>query len=232
MNRFTSLLQLDLVLIIRNKILLVAVVITALYTGILQVLPEENFTMIVTTLIFTDPVMLGFMFIGVMVLFEKSGNTLQAMSVSPVRPAEYLWSKATALTLIALAAGLIMAVAGVGVRFHAGHLVAAIVFSSLLFVFVGFVGVSKVNTFNQYFIIIPLFMVPGFLPFLNYFGITDTWLLHFIPTQAALILFTAAFGESGAVTIHETIYAFIYLPLSIWLAFLWAQSHWNKIIER
>ncbi len=232
MDRFTSLLQLDFVLIIRNKILLVATVITSLYAGILQVLPEENFTMVVTTLIFTDPVMLGFLFVGVMVLFEKSGNTLQALSVSPVRPAEYLWSKATSLTLVALAAGLIMAVAGVGIRFHAGYLVSAIVSSSLLFIFIGFVGVSRVKTFNQYFIVIPLFMVPGFLPFLNYFGITETWLWYVIPTQAALTLFIAAFSESGTVAIHETIYAFIYLPLAIWLAFLWAQRSWYKIMER
>lgn len=231
MERFISLLHLDFTMIVRNKILIVAAFITALYAGILQVLPDKNFTEVLTILIFTDPVMLGFMFVGVMVLFEKSGNTLQAISVSPVRSTEYLWSKALVLTLIALVAGLIMAVAGVGTRFHAGHLAAAIGSSSLLFVFIGFVGVSRVKTFNQYFIIIPLFMIPGFLPFLNYFGITDTWLWYLIPTQAALLLFVAAFSESGTLATREIIYAFIYLPITIWLSFLWARSSWNKLLE-
>lgn len=231
MERFISLLHLDFTMIVRNRILIVAAVITALYAGILQVLPENNFTEVLTILIFTDPVMLGFMFVGVMVLFEKSGNTLQAISVSPVRSAEYLWSKALVLTLVALAAGMIMTVTGVGSRFHAGYLAAAIVSSSLLFVFIGFVGVSRVKTFNQYFIIIPLFMIPGFLPFLNYFEITDTWLWYFIPTQAALLLFVAAFSESGTVATREIVYAFIYLPITIWLSYLWARRSWNRLME-
>lgn len=231
MERFISLLHLDFTMIVRNKILIVAAFITVLYAGILQVLPDKNFTEVLTILIFTDPVMLGFMFVGVMVLFEKSGNTLQAISVSPVRSAEYLWSKAIVLTLIALAAGLIMAVAGVGTRFQAGYLAAAIVASSLLFVFIGFVGVSRVKTFNQYFIVIPLFMIPGFLPFLNYFGITDTWLWYLIPTQAALLLFVSAFSESGTVASREIIYAFIYLPVTIWLSFLWARRSWSQLLE-
>ena len=231
MERFISLLHLDFTMIVRNKILIVAAFITVLYAGILQVLPDKNFTEVLTILIFTDPVMLGFMFVGVMVLFEKSGNTLQAISVSPVRPDEYLWSKALVLTLIALAAGLVMAVAGVGARFHAGYLAAAIVASSLLFVFIGFVGVSRVKTFNQYFIVIPLFMIPGFLPFLNYFGITDTWLWYLIPTQAALLLFVSAFSESGIVASGEIIYAFIYLPITIWLSYLWARSSWTQLLQ-
>jgi fluoroquinolone transport system permease protein len=230
MYRFISLIKLDSTLIIRNRILAVAALITALYAGILQVLPEQNFTIVMTTLIFTDPVMLGFMFIGVMVLFERGGNTLQAMSVTPVRPAEYLWSKAITLTILALAASLVMAVAGVGFNFNIFYLAPAVVLSSLLFIFIGFAGVARVTTFNQYFIVIPLFMVPGFLPFLNYFGITDTLIWYLFPTQASLILFSAAFENPGSTSTSQIIYALVYLPISIWLAYLWARYSWNKTI--
>jgi fluoroquinolone transport system permease protein len=231
MNRFISLLKLDMILIFRNRILHIAALITALYAGILQVLPENNFITVMITLIFTDPVMLGFMFVGVMVLFEKGGNTLQALSVTPVRAGEYLWSKAITLTLIALAAGILMTLAGVGLRFHIGFLIPAMVFSSILFVFIGFIGVSKVKTFNQYFIVIPVFMIPGFLPFLNFFHITDTWLWYLIPTQASLLLFSAAFETTVIITRAEILYALIYLPLSCWLALLWAKSVWQKTIN-
>jgi fluoroquinolone transport system permease protein len=219
-----------MILIIRNRILLIAALITALYAGILQVLPEKNFIPVMITLIFTDPVTLGFMFIGVMVLFEKGGNTLQALSVTPVRAEEYLWSKAITLTLVALVASLLMALAGVGLRFHAGFLIPAVVFSSILFVFIGFVGVSKVKTFNQYFIVIPIFMIPGFLPFLNFFNITDTWLWYLAPTQASLILFSAAFETTVSLSNAQIIYALLYLPLSCWLAHFWAKSAWGKTI--
>jgi fluoroquinolone transport system permease protein len=231
MNRFISLLKLDLLLITRNRILHIAALITAFYAGILQVLPENNFIAVMITLIFTDPVTLGFMFIGVMVLFEKGGNTLQALSVTPVRSGEYLWSKAITLTLVALVASMLMALAGVGLRFNPGFLIAAVVFSSLLFVFIGFVGVSKIKTFNQYFIIIPLFMIPGFLPFLNFFNITHTWLWYLLPTQASLILFSASFHTTENIPGIQILYALLYLPLSCWLAFHWAKSAWGKAIN-
>jgi fluoroquinolone transport system permease protein len=228
MPRFTSLLKLDFILLIRNRIVVVAAVITALYAAILQILPDENFIMVITTLIFTDPVTLGFLFIGVMVLFEKGGNTLQAISVSPVRSGEYLWSKAISLTLISIVAAFIMTLAGVGFRFQPIYLFLAITFSSLLFIFLGFVGVSWVKTFNQYFIFIPMFLTPAFLPFLNYFGITDTWLMYLIPTQASLILFIAAFEGTGNVSTTDIIYALIYSLVSIWGAYIWAKKSWNR----
>lgn len=231
MNRFVSLLKLDMILITRNRILHIAALITALYAGILQVLPENNFITVMITLIFTDPVTLGFMFIGVMVLFEKGGNTLQALSVTPVRAEEYLWSKAITLTLVALVASVLMALAGVGLQFQPGFLIAVVVFSSILFVFIGFIGVSKVKTFNQYFIVIPVFMVPGFLPFLNFFNITDTWLWYLLPTQASLVLFSAAFETTVTLSRVEIIYALLYLPLSCWFALLWAKSVWQKTIN-
>ncbi len=231
MARFISLFKLDFILLIRNRVLLVAGVITILYSGVMQILPEKNFILVITTLIFTDPVMLGFLFIGVMILFERGGNTLQAISVTPVRSREYLWSKALTLTLISLVAGLIMALAGVGLHFRSAYLVAAIGLSSLLFIFLGFVGVSRVKTFNQYFIFIPLFMTPAFLPFLNYFGITDTWLMYLIPTQASIILFTAAFDYSQTVAPADQIYSLTYLPLCIWGAYLWANKSWNRNLD-
>jgi fluoroquinolone transport system permease protein len=225
-KRLASLMKLDAILIVRNKILLVTLVITALYAAIFQVLPETHFHTVVTLFIFTDPVMLGFLFIGVMMLFEKQGNTLQAMIVSPVSPGEYIASKAITLTILALLSALVMGFAAVGFHFHILFMGLAVVLSSLLFIFFGFVAVSKVQTFNQYFIVIPLFMIPCFLPLLNYFGITNTIVLYVIPTQASLILFEAAFNTE--VALDDKIYALVYLPLSLFPAFALAKRMWRR----
>jgi len=231
MTRFAMLLKLDLILLFRNGIIYVASVITALYVLILQLLPEQNFTTVLTLLILTDPVMLGFMFTGALVLFEKSGNTLQAMSVTPVRPGEYLASKAIALTLITLLASIIMSVAGVGLKFNLLSLTGAVILSSVLFVFVGFTGVSRVKTFNQYFLVIPLFMAPFSLPILNYLGITHTWLWYAIPTQASLVLFNNAFEHGNPLPVWETIYAWFFLIVSVIIAFYYAKRSWNRTIN-
>ena len=224
MKRLFSLLQLDLLLIARNQIASIAAIITALYVIILQILPDQALSKVLTMLIFSDPVMLGFMFSGAMVLFEKSSNTLPALFVTPVRPGEYLLSKGIALTIVALVAGLIMAIAGVGFDFSFIFLGLAIVLSSLLFVFIGFIGVSRVNTFNQYFIVIPICMLPACLPLLNYFGATDTLLWYIVPTQASLILFDAAFEGPGATGLPDLLYALLYLPVSALFVFLIAKK--------
>jgi fluoroquinolone transport system permease protein len=232
MNRIISLVKLDMLLIVRNKILLIAAVISVLYAVILQVLPETHLNTVLITLIFTDPVMFGFLFTGVMVLFERSGNTLQALSVSPVRPGEYLLAKALTLTLVATLAALVMSVAGAGMRFSPFWLLAAVALTSVLFIFLGFVGVSKVKTFNQYFIFIPMFFVPAILPFLGFFNIYDTPLWYLIPTQASLILFEAAFEGISGITWYQLLYSLLFLPLCIGLAFLWAQRCWMKMISQ
>ncbi len=231
MKILISLIRLDLTLLFRNGVLYAAAIITILYTLILQILPRQNFTDVLIILIFTDPVMLGFMFTGVMVLFEKSGNTLQAMSVTPVRPGQYLLSKAIALTLVAMVASLIMTLAGVGFDFNLLYFGAAVTLSSVLFVFIGFTGVSRVKTFNQYFLVIPLFMVPFSLPMLNFLGITTTWLWFLIPTQGSLILFSAAIKNNSTVSLPEIIYAFFILIVFTWLAFRVALKNWHRAIN-
>lgn len=230
MYRLIKLIELDFKLIVRNKILAVAALVTFLYVIIIQVLPEESFTMVLTLLIFSDPVMLGFMFTGALVLFEKSSNTIQALSVTPVRPGEYLLSKGVALTAIAFAASLVMALAGVRLNFSFFYLSAAVVLSSLLFIFGGFVGVSRVRTFNQYFIIIPLFMIPTCLPFLNYFGATDTLVWYIVPTQASLILFQFAFEGTASFSVADMVYALVYLPASVLVSYRFANREYSRML--
>lgn len=232
MYRLIKLIELDFKLIVRNKILAVAALVTFLYVIIIQVLPEESFTMVLTLMIFSDPVMLGFMFTGAMVLFEKSSNTIQALSVTPVRPGEYLISKGIALTTIAFAASLVMAMAGVRLNFSFLYLSAAVVLSSLLFIFGGFVGVSRVRTFNQYFIVIPIFMIPTCLPFLNYFGATDTWVWYIVPTQASLILFRAAFEGTADLPMAEIAYALLYLPAAVLISYVFAERAYFKMLTK
>jgi fluoroquinolone transport system permease protein len=232
MNRFYSLLKLDILLIVRNRILLIIGIISALYALILGVIPTWENNYLIIALIFSDPVMIGFLFTGVMVLFERSGNTLQALSVSPVRPDEYLWSKAITLSVIATAAATVMALAGKGYAFNLLALIPAVLLTSVLFVFIGFAGVSRVKTFNQYFIFIPLYFIPALLPFLGFFGIYHTPFWYLIPTHASLILFRAAFDGLSEIAPWEIIYSIIYLPLCIWLALLWARQCWMKIITQ
>jgi fluoroquinolone transport system permease protein len=219
----------DLKIQARNGILTVAVVIAAIYIGIFFLLGLHGNDKILVAIIFSDPTFMGFIFIGVLVLFEKSSNTLQALVVTPVKIWQYFFSKAISLSLIALFICFAMVFAGHGFDFNYPGFLAATFLSSVLFIFIGFIGVAKVKTFNQYIIVIPLFIAPLSLPYLNYFGVTDACWFYILPTQGSFILFKSAFES---VSTAEIIYAISYLSISIGISYLISKRLFIKHIVR
>lgn len=219
----------DLKIQARNGIVIVAIVIAALYTGLFFLLGLRGNDKILVALIFSDPTFMGFIFTGVLVLFEKSSNTLQALVVTPVKIWQYLFAKAVSLSLIALIICFAMVFAGHGFNLNYPSFLAATFLSSVLFIFLGFIGVAKIKTFNQYIIVIPLFIAPMLLPFLNYFEVTNSWWLYLLPTQGSLILFRGAFEN---ISPAEIIYALLYLSFSIGVTYFISKHLFMKHIVK
>ncbi|HYJ84999.1 MAG TPA: ABC transporter permease [Pyrinomonadaceae bacterium] len=229
MKKLLSTVMWDLTLAVKYNIVAAALLVTVVYTVLFKTFSFIHVDDILIILILSDPVMLGFVFIGVLVLFEKGANTLQAVVVTPLKAWQYLWSKTISLTLIAAACSFVMAVVGHGWKFNYLYLALAVLLSSALFVMLGFIGVARVSTFNQYIIIIPLFLTPMVLPFLNFFGVTDTYWFYLIPTQASLILFRAAFKNGSTL---EIAYAVVYLGVCSALAYSLARKSFEVHIIR
>ncbi len=229
MRTFMNLLVWDFKLLAKYNIVTVAIVITVLYIAILKLLPFDELTDLVIILIFTDPTAMGFIFIGVIVLFEKSANTLEAIVVTPIKSWQYLFSKSVALTLIALLCSFFMAFAGHGFQFNYFYFTLAVVLSSILFTLIGFIGVSKVKTFNEYIIKIPIFLSPIALPFFNFFEVTDSYFFYIIPPQASLILFNASFKHEEP---GQIIYAILFLLISIFITYIITKKQYEKHIVR
>lgn len=218
----------DLRLQVRHHILTVTVIVTLLYVILFRAVPAARSDTALVVLLFSDPSMLGFLFIGVLVLFERGSNTLQAVVVTPLSSSEYLWAKALSLTAIAVPSGFAMAWAGHGPGFNPFALLAALVLTSLLFVFLGFVGVARVVSVNEYLLIVPVFFAPMMLPLLNFAGVTDSLLLYAIPSQASLILFEAAFAPQPA---EEIVYALGFLLASMAVFFAWARRSFELFVR-
>ena len=217
----------DLKLQIRNNILTIAIIVAAIYTGIFLIFNLRGYDDVLLALIFSDPAAMGFIFIGVLVLFEKGANTLEALVVTPIKIWQYLFSKAVSLTLIALIICFAIIITGHGIHFNYFYFFLAAFLTSVLFVLIGFIGVAHVRTFNQYILVIPVFLAPVFLPFLNYFGATDTWWFYIIPSQASLVLFNASVEP---VSVFDLIYSIIYLIISISVAYYFARKQFIKHI--
>ncbi|MCU0397747.1 MAG: hypothetical protein MUC73_06555, partial [Cyclobacteriaceae bacterium] len=99
MNQLLHLLKFDFILLNKNKIITISILVTAIYVGVFKGLSYlGNMEKLLILVIFNDPALLGFLFVGVLVLFEKNENTLDALAVTPIKISNYILSKSISLT--------------------------------------------------------------------------------------------------------------------------------------
>ena len=214
MKQLAHLLTWEFKLLNRNKVIPISVAVTVLYLLAFQGLQHlGDLDKLLILVIFNDPALLGFLFVGVMVLFEKNENTLQALSVSPMQAHNYLLSKGISLTIISVLCCLAMAWVVKGLQFNHLHFIAASIFTTGIFAFMGFVVVAGVNSFNRYIIraIGVIFLM--LLPFLSFFDLAPYWLFVWLPTHACIALYSASFDTTST---GMLLYA--YLANIAWLA--------------
>jgi len=208
----------------------IALGIAAVYSISLLLWGGEVSGKLVVLLVFSDPVMYGFLFVSVIVLFEKDASIHQALAITPMPARRYLWSKAIAFSLLALACSLLIIFAAQPEILHLTVFIFAVLASALLFVFVAISGVSYVRNFNQFFLMMPVVLTPVCLPFLDFFNLWHSPLLYIIPTQACLLLFEASVSNAEE---WEIIYGVSYLLIWIVVGFLHAlYSYKTRILHK
>ena len=125
-RRFASMVRWDVRLQRRYGLYAVYAVVTVAYALALQLVPEGFRADALVLVVFSDPVVLGFYFIAALVLFEKGDGVLDALVTSPLSTRVYLASKAISLTLLAVLASLVLAVATVGTGFDPAPLMVGV----------------------------------------------------------------------------------------------------------
>jgi fluoroquinolone transport system permease protein len=147
--------------------------ITAIYVAILFVVPAEYKKVAASIIILTDPAMLGTFFIGGIWLLEKGEGLHDFWRISPLRPMEYILSKAVSLSIIStLTANLIVLI---GLREQANYLTLSIsVFiGSMVFTSFGLFVASYARSVNHYMILVtPLEIFVSLPPILAAFGLS------------------------------------------------------------
>ena len=123
---------------------------TLVYITVLRILPMPWKELCTTTLIFSDPVLIGLMFMGAIILFEKSEKVMQALAVSPISIHAYILSK-----VISMLSGVLIALFS-GMEHSYIHLAVGIMLGSALFTLVGISLSAFISTMNNFMLI----MVP------------------------------------------------------------------------
>jgi fluoroquinolone transport system permease protein len=102
MTNLKTMLRWEFLLQYRYKIIhisILSVILSFLSTQALPAIASEEFHVL---LLFFDSALVGIMFIGALVLFEKSENTLQALVITPMSTDDYLLSKIISLTILSV----------------------------------------------------------------------------------------------------------------------------------
>lgn len=225
--RLAAAFRYDLKLQFRHGFYYAYLVVCLIYVVIIRNLPAGIQKPALTLVLLTDPSVLGFFFIGGIVLLEKGQNTLEGLFITPIRMQEYLWSKVLSLTVLALFSSYLIVIASVGFSFNPLPLLLGVTLTSVLFVFLGFTLVSITKTINGYLLTSPLYAVIAMLPVIDYLGILQSPWFYLIPTKSSLVLMDSAFRPYPA---GELLLSMVLLAGSIWLSYLWASKWFYRYI--
>jgi fluoroquinolone transport system permease protein len=201
-----------------------------LWVILLHLFPSANNGKIVSSLIFLDPAILGFVFIGTLILYEKTNRSLYALTVTPMEVREYLLTHIITLTSIATAGSLVLVALTIGLTVNYLYFFPGIILTSAFFVLAGFIAVSRFSGVNDYFIAGSFTLLFLNVPLIYHFGLSDSLLFYLFPTQASLLLFSGIFEPVSPV---DSIYSVVMLSVWVFLCYMTAEKmFYNHIASR
>lgn len=214
----------------RHGFYYVYIVVTLSYIAFLHLLPPVILNPAAVLVVFTDPCVLGFFFIGGIVLFEKGQGVFQNLFVTPFRLHDYLLSKTLSLSLLSISAAFAILLFTFGFNFNPFLLFIGVALSSFLFTLIGLTLAVRVNTLNQYLIASVVYVLPLMLPLLDFLGLVHSPFFYLLPAKPSLILIEGAI--SGGVEAGEFIYALVTLSAWIAIAYIWAYRWFCRYVIR
>lgn len=230
MNRLMSTVQLDMRLQFRNGLYYVGFGVALFLVLILRQLFDR------TTLAIMLPVMLlvaaggtGYIFAAGMLFLEKAQRTLAALTVSPLRPGEYMASKLLSLSVLVGFESILVVALSYGLRLNWVLLLLGLAGVMLLMVLVSLIVVVRYDSITDFLMPSTALIVVLQVPLLKLFGIGPTALYYLFPSTPGLVLLEGAFRPlSGG----ELAYGLIGSAAAIAGAYVWARAAYDRHVIR
>ena len=202
----------------RNSLLAMIAGITAFYILIIYLIKDfagvEKF---ITLLIYNDPALVGFIFIGISIILEKDQEVLPALFVTPLNQHIYLISRIITLSAIGFFGAAAMILTAKGMSFDFLHFSVGTFSTCVLFCLTGIFVVSYAREVLHFILRgVPLLIFMS-LPLLNYFELTDLSFLRLFPVQGGLNLMVNSYVE----TPNSGEILFGYVSIAVWIPLLY-----------
>jgi len=150
--RFLQALKQDIRYQFRNGFYYVYLFVSIIYIVILFKLPNEIQGIVTAMVIFSDPAMLGFFFIGAIILLEKEENIFEALFITPLRVKEFIGARIFSLTAISLLTSFLIAIVVRGFAFNYILLFISLCLTAIFFTLQGLTIAVVTKTVNEYLI--------------------------------------------------------------------------------
>ena len=102
MSNLKNMVRWEFKLLYRYKIIHISILSVILYFITTQAIPDLDRPIFHSLLLFFDPAVIGIVFVGALVLFEKSENVLQALVITPMLVDDYILTKISSLTILSI----------------------------------------------------------------------------------------------------------------------------------
>lgn len=227
MKRLLSTLVWDMRRQFRNGFYYVSAFAAVVLIIVLKQVGDVHWAMLFPPIILENLVLNGFYFMAGLVLLEKGEGTLEAQIVTPLRPWEYLVSKALSLGILSLFETLIIVVVIAGFGFNWLLLIAGIVFLTTFYAFYGFVVVARYDSISEFLMPSALWTMGFSLPLLYTFDLWRSWVMFLHPLQAPLVLMQAAFEPLPA---WQMVYGVLYSLLWVGIVYALSQRAFHRFV--
>ncbi|MBU5484059.1 hypothetical protein KQI86_06925 [Clostridium sp. MSJ-11] len=168
------------------------IVVSIFYIGILKYMPQIINKRVGTLIVFSDPSVLGALFMGGIFLLERDQNTLESLFVTPFRVEEYIISKVISLTIISVLSSGFIVFATYGFTINLIAFFLGVIITSSFYTLLGLIIVVYSKNLNNYLLnscIITIFI----LPVVEYLSLYSTPIFYLLPGKASLQLINGAF---------------------------------------
>lgn len=160
---------------------------TAIYILILYFLPEQWQDTASVIVVISDPILIGLVFLGALVLFEKSERVINSIAVSPITKTQYVVSKSISVAIIGLVSAVVIVLSSREIQ-SVLTFVVGIGLGSMLFSLMGLAISTTVHTLNGFMIRIMPAMFFATFPVILYATNTWYWFLELHPTASIINL--------------------------------------------
>ena len=191
--RLLTMLRYDLLFQFRHGFYYAYGIVCLLYLVLFHFLPQPIRGDAVTLSVFTDTSVLGFFFVGGIILLERTQGVHNWLHITPLSVHGMVVSKTLSLTVLAFLASSVLYFGGGAVPPFFGYTVCGILGGAILFTLLGIALATRVRTINGFFLLSLPMSLLAVAPVLSYFSIVAPGISLITPAGGALLLLNAGF---------------------------------------